>query len=226
MKQKQILIKSFFTVVFALLVSCNDSKKEKTTINDEISLTESEITENTNQKDSIELSTLVKNVYKFHLEENLDDFPYEYGNALDTIFTGINWDTYNENITKLKKINYFTNTFFISHQNIANTIDTSIKKADIKWRNINNGIPLWSTGADDWCGCQDYPDDYWNLLMIDDLKISDNFASFCWTWDRERSHKYKMTAKKVDNKWFIDSMEGFNHFGTIEDYNTILQESN
>ena len=218
MNQKKTILK-YFTVLFVMtnsLSSSNDSKINK--------INNKELKQTENKKDSIELSTLVKNVYKFHLEKNIDDFPYKYENTLDTIFTGINWDSYKENITVLKKTNYFTNKFLFSHQNIANNIDTSIKKADIKWRNINDGIPLWSTGADDWCGCQDYPDDYWKLIILDSLEINTNSASFYWTWDREHSHKYKMTAKKVENKWFIDSMEGFNHFGTIEHYDKMMTE--
>lgn len=218
MNQKKTILK-YFTVLFVmtnLLSSCNDSKINK--------INNKELEQTENKKDSIELSKLVKNVYKFHLEKNIDDFPYKYENTLDTIFTGINWDSYKKNITVLKKTNYFTNDFLISHKNIAKTIDTSIKKAAIKWRNINDGIPLWSTGADDWCGCQDYQDDYWKLIILDSLEINTNSASFYWTWDSEHSHKYKMTAKKVENKWLIDSMEGFKHFGTIEDYDKMMTD--
>ncbi|MFT6967039.1 MAG: hypothetical protein ACJAT1_002265 [Marivirga sp.] len=41
-----------------------------------------------------------------------------------------------------------------------------MRKADVKWRNIHDEIPIWSSDTDVWCGCQDYPDEYWNLLTI------------------------------------------------------------
>jgi hypothetical protein len=178
-------------------------------------------------KDSTELTTLVRQVYKWHNTNHLIDFPYKYEVPGDTIFIGIDWDNYNKNIEKFEKTNYFTDEFLSSHKNIASIIDSSMKKADLKWRNINEGIPLWETDADDWCGCQDYPDNYWDNLTLDSLHIENNFAIFNWTWDKASTdypHQYKMTAKKIGENWKINSLEGFKYYGSVEYYDKMMKE--
>ena len=207
--------------MITLMISCassgdkhsNQSARQKT------------IDQSTN--DSIQLTSLVRQVYQWHMTMRLNDFPYKYEKQSDSIFTGIDWDNYNKNIETFKKTKFFTDEFLSNHRTIASNIDSSMKKADIKWRNINDGIPLWDTDADDWCGCQDYPDNYWEFLILDSLKIENNLASFYWTWDikqRADSHKYKMTAKKVDDKWMINSMEGFKYYGSVEYYDKIMND--
>jgi hypothetical protein len=182
---------------------------------------------NNNNKDSIELTTLVRQVYKWHMTKKLNDFPYKYAKPNDTIFVGIDWEAYSKNIEVFKKTNFFTNDFLSYHKTIASNIDSSMKKADLKWRNINDGIPLWNTDADDWCGCQDYPDNYWDILTLDSLQIENNFASFNWTWDKKPTsypHNYKMTAKKIGGNWMINSIEGFKYYGNVAYYDKIMEK--
>lgn len=215
------MIKTNFLMVLAsvitFLTSCNG-------INNQINR-ENDVT--IANKDSIELTTLVRQVYKWHMTKPLVDFPYKYDETADTVFVGIDWDVYAKNIDNFKKTDYFTDNFLSSHKTIASNIDSSMKRADIKWRNINDGVPLWDTDADDWCGCQDYPDNYWDILTLDSLQIVDNTASFNWTWDKEPAdypHQYRMTAKKIGDKWRINSMEGFKYYGSVEFYDKMMNE--
>ena len=62
--------------------------------------------------DSIELTTLTRRVYKWHITESLDDFPYKYDKDQDTIFVGIDWSKYNDNIKLFKKTNFFVLLFW------------------------------------------------------------------------------------------------------------------
>lgn len=177
--------------------------------------------------DSIELTTLIKQVYEWHMSKRIDDFPYKYEEPADTLFTGIDWEKYNNNFKIFKQTSFFSLDFLDRHKEIALTLDTSIKKADNEWRNINDGIPLWDTDADDWCGCQDYPDNYWEKLIIHDLEIKSEIASFYWTWDEQLksdSFKYKMTAIKEDGKWKINSMEGFDYYYTVDHYDKMMND--
>lgn len=204
------------TSVIVLLTSCNGINNPKNKKNaDEIA------------KDSIELTKLVRQVYKWHMTEQLSDFPYKYVRPADTIFVGIDWEAYNKNIENFKKTRFFTDDFLLFHKTIALNLDSSIKKADIKWRNINDGIPLWDTNSDDWCSCQDYPDKYWDLLTLDSIRIEKNIASFNWTWGKgslEDTHPYKMTAKKIGEGWKINSMEGFKYYGNVAFYDKIMNK--
>jgi hypothetical protein len=162
---KEKMIKTNFFVILAsvitFLTGCNG-------INNQINRENEAAIAN---KDSVEITSLVRQVYKWHMTKHLTDFPYKYEEPADTIFIGIDWDAYDKNVKDFRKTNYFTNDFLLFHKSIASNIDSSIRKADIKWRNANDGIPLWETEADDWCGCQDYPENYWDTLTLDSLRI-------------------------------------------------------
>lgn len=204
-----------FYVAIILLISCNEKSEKKLIANENINITKN--------NDSIEITKLIREVYEWHETNGIDDFPYKYDEIQDTIFIGIDWKKYQDNIINFKEKIFFSNDFLKQHKEIASTIDSSIKKADIKWRNINDGIPIWETGADDWCGCQDYPDNYWKLLTIDSLNVKENFANFIWTWDKEYSHTYKVTVKKEGGKWKINSLDGFKYFYKIDDYDKMMK---
>lgn len=219
MKKTNSLI--LLTLTLVLLTSCNST-------NNRVNNQSNKDNSNTIiDKDSVELTTLVRKVYSWHITQHITDFPYKYEKPGDTIFIGIDWDAYDKYIETLKKTNNFTDDFIIFHKIIASNLDSSIKKADIKWRNINYGIPLWNTGADDWCGCQDYPDNYWDSLTLDSIQIVKDFAKFNWTWDKGPSdypHQYKITAKKIGDSWKINSLEGFKYYGNVDYYDKIMKE--
>ncbi|WP_417940983.1 hypothetical protein [Flavobacterium sp. RS13.1] len=213
----KILNLSFFYLAINLLISCAE-KNEKT------ALVKERITVDHKNIDSIELTELVKEVYEWHNSKRLDDFPYKYDEKKDSIFIGIDWDKYKNNIQLFKQTNFFSTDFIKNHKSIAQTLDSSIRKADITWRNINDGIPLWETNADNWCGCQDYPEEYWKRLTIDSLTLNQGYANFIWTWDKDFPHSYKVTAKKEDGKWKINSLDGFKYFYTVEEYDKMMKE--
>lgn len=184
-------------------------------------------TEEVNAEDSIELTQLVRHVYKWRLANELDDFPYEVDSKSPEIFIGIDWKIYDRNIRTLESTNFFSEEFFRTHRNIALSLDSSIRKADIEWRNFEDGIPLWSPDADDWCSCQDYPDDYWKILTITNLELEDQIASFNWTWDTgptDYPHYYPVTAKKENIKWKITWLNGFNNYQSAEYYDEIMKK--
>jgi hypothetical protein len=136
------------TVSYLIFCNCTDNSK----------LIERQQTKDKLTNDSIQLTTLVRQVYKWHMTNRLVDFPDKYEKPFEIILIGIDWVTYDKNIEMFKKTNFFTDQFLSNHKTIALNIDSSIRKADIKWRNLNDGIPLWDLDADAWCGCQDYPD--------------------------------------------------------------------
>ena len=215
---KTIILTLFFplTVFFSFSIGPEQSNRDERQQN-----------ENIIKDDSIQLTVLVRQVYKWHMTNRLIDFPYKYKGPSDSIFVGIDWETYNKNLENFKKTNFFTDQFISAHNHIALSIDSSIKKVDIKWRNINDGIPIWDNDADYWCGCQDYPDNFWDMLTLTDIKIENNIASFYWTWDNIPnfdSHKFKMTAKKIGNRWKIDSLEGFKYYGSVAHYDSIIKD--
>jgi hypothetical protein len=210
----EIYFAPILTIVI-LFFSCHGQSDEK--LNERLELEFS-----IQNADSTELTNLIRRVYKWHMTERLIDFPYKYDEKRDSIFIGIDWDSYRENIEIFEQTNFFSRGFLLQHKNIALTLDSSIRKADISWRNINDGIPIWDSGANDWCKCQDNPDDYWKILTIDSLIIKEENAAFKWTWDSEQPGFYKVTAVKEDGKWKINSLEGLNHEFTVDHYDKIM----
>ncbi|RZL15637.1 MAG: hypothetical protein EOO62_03465 [Hymenobacter sp.] len=177
--------------------------------------------------DSIELTNLVRKIYEWHeTKYHTNGFPYEFTSPADSLFTGIDWNAYNKDFEVFKKTNFFSQDFLDRHKAIALTIDSSIRKSSVEWRNAKDGIPLWDTDADDWCGCQDSPDNYWKQLTISNLHFSNGTAKFSWIWDEKDGidppFKYEMRAKKVNGIWRISYMDGFKYYGTVADYDKIM----
>ncbi|SFU45481.1 hypothetical protein SAMN05216480_10436 [Pustulibacterium marinum] len=181
----------------------------------------------TTERDSIALTTLVREAYTWSYDNVTDEFPYLVKNESDSIFTGIDWKAYKATMLAYKNTDYFTEEFFKYHEIVATNIDASIRSADIKWRNMNDGISLWSSEVDDWCNCQDYPEDYWKTLVINQLMIKDTIAHFNLNWENYgeySSMNYAVTAKKVDGKWKINALEGYQNYYTKEEYASFMSE--
>ncbi|MCW1147116.1 hypothetical protein OJ995_02615 [Flavobacterium sp. TH16-21] len=209
----------FVILVIILIFSCSEKAQNNIIAKDSTTINQSNI-------DSTELTNLVRQVYEWHMNNETEDFPYKYEDERDSIFIGIDWDKYQNNTEVFKMTNFFSIEFLNKHKEIAKNIDASIRKADLKWRNRNDGISLWETGADDWCGCQDYPDNYWKTLTIDSLVINKDIASFIWTWDEQMSHTYRVKANKENGKWKINSLNGFKYFYTTQEYEKMMKEDN
>lgn len=173
--------------------------------------------------DSVELTALIRNVYEWHETKYPNyGFPLKVDTPSDSLFTGIDWAAYNKDYAAFKKTNFFSDEFLAKHRAIAVTIDSSIRRASVEWRNSNDGIPLWYSDSDDWCNCQDNPDNYWQRLTLSNLKLGDNTAVFNWTWDEkdgiEPPFIYEIKAKKVNGTWKISYLEGFQKYGTVASY--------
>jgi hypothetical protein len=219
----------FLNIIFFAICFLSCKKEIKAEINNSTSQKHLILNETDSSKiitkDSVELTLLVRKIYKWHETNFLQDFPYKYQN--DTIFTGIDWEEYNKNIKLHKNTNLFTEDFFKRHKNIAKIIDNSIKEAGIEWRNINDGIPLWHSNADDWCACQDNPDEYWKILTINILKINNNIANLIWTWDKDDvkdKHEYLVTAKKINGEWKINSLQWQNHNYSVKEFDKLMND--
>jgi hypothetical protein len=218
---KGIYYLAIISTIGTLLFSCGGQHSEK--FSENVNL-KTELKTSSQNKDSIELTSLIRQAYEWHMTKSVADFPYKYDKQHDSIFTGIDWEEYQNNIQLFTRTNFFSRGFLQQHKNIALTLDSSIRKADISWRNINDGIPIWDSGADDWCNCQDYPDDYWKFLTIDSLIIKNDHGEFKWTWDKEYQGFYKVTVVKEDEKWKINSLEGFKSFGTVADFDKVMNK--
>jgi hypothetical protein len=163
-----------------------------------------------NKNDIIELTNLVNEMYKWHCDNEMDEFSllgYDSGYIL-----GIDWKNHEQVVNKLKSANFFTEAFISNLNSIATNKDLSIKKTKKEDRKVE-GVPIWEEDYDIWtygtdtdCGGK----------ILNDLTIKNNLATFSWFVDVVEDEKgaetiwnYYMRAKKVAGQWKIDYMEGF-----------------
>ncbi|MCZ8020130.1 MAG: hypothetical protein O9294_00075 [Cytophagales bacterium] len=177
--------------------------------------------QNSSRLDSLQLLSLTKQIYKWHLDNNYVDFPYLYVN--NSVFTGIDWKKHTARLESLKATNFFTDNFIRNYNKIAHTLDSSIKSANIQFRDTKNGIPIWSTNVDDWCNCQDYPANYWENISIHAIDIVNDKATYTWTWG-DNSIQYTLEAIKDKEEWKINYMEGMKSYLTFTQYDSLLNK--
>lgn len=175
--------------------------------------------------DSTELTALIRNVYEWHLTQHKKNgFPFKITGTKKDLIAGIDWDAYENEMQELRKTQYFSDYFFAAYQTIAHSIDSSIQQSDKKWRDANDGMSIWETGADDWCNCQDYPDDYWKLLTLNNFSTEKDEITFYWTWGDETVRQYQMKARKENGNWKISYIQGFKSYTSVAGYQQIIND--
>jgi hypothetical protein len=207
---KKISILSF--IILGILITCctsNNNQRLSGENNDSI-IGNSASAVLTQGNDSIELTDLVRKMYTWHEAafKNQDDFPAEEKKPSDSLYRRLDWNRINGSIKKLEASNFFTKKFIETYRDIANYIDKKLRDGSVIWRD-GDLPPFPGYESDPWCSCQDYPTDNWNWkqVTIKNLRIDKENANFIW-FGRE-DFKYKLGAKKENNAWKINSLEGF-----------------
>lgn len=158
------------------------------------------------KSDSAALKALVVQLLKWHGIDKKTDFEPLLKNPKDTVYTGIDWHAHKQRVTELEKTNLFTKGFVDNYQNIALHLDKELKQNKTKY--AVGDQPPYGNEANEWCNCQDYPANMYKRLQIVALKISDNAATFKWTWGG--NFFYGVKASKENNVWKIAALERFN----------------
>jgi len=161
-----------------------------------------------NNTDSVQLTALIKHLYKWQAAGSLkyDGFKAVKLNNTDTLYCGIDLVENAKAITELKATGFFTNGFLRNYHNIAVRMDKELHNGSSQWR--DDELPTFSRDINAWCNCQDEPvDNYWKIIKLTDIKIDHNKASFKWTWGD--NFYYNVRALKENNDWKIDYLQGF-----------------
>ena len=202
---KGILTVRMFAASVFLISSCGNqasvNKDDKTILAEEHTSAAP-----ANNQDSIDLTKLVRAVYKWEDTEGQgNDFdPKEVEG--DSLYRGIDWEAYNKRVKKLKATNYFDQRFFDGHKQIAQYLDTALKSGREEWP--KDEIPSFGYDQSPWCNCQDAPyENAWDSITVTNLKIDNGQADFSWTWGNTSSYKTK--AVKENGAWKISYLEGF-----------------
>ena len=154
--------------------------------------------------DSVQLTTLTRNVYKWY--ETTTRFKYDFDYIVkDGLLKGIDWTKNKERIEELEKTDFFDKMFVDNLKEITELIDKYCK--DDKKKYPFNLYPPWVTGSNDWCNCQISPDNYWQTMTITNLKDNGDSADFDWTWGDE--FYYHAQARRTNKKWRISYLQGW-----------------
>lgn len=200
---KPIVYSSFFCIY--LLFACNQVEKSKTESNTN---TNTEITDNNvkNDENLDEIQVLVRKMYEWlETKSSAKDFEPLLGNDRD-LYKGIDLLKHEKRISELRTSGFFTDGFIDNYDKIGLKIEYKLRSNEMEW--AIGELPPFGNDANPWCNCQDNPDMYWQKLKIIQLEQQEGTANFAWTWGD--NFEYKIKTEKVNGKWKIAFMQGFN----------------
>lgn len=158
--------------------------------------------------DSIELTLLVKKIYKWHqtVKTKYNGFKPLKRDPSDTLYTSIDLEENKKSIEELKETGFFSDSFLNDYRNIAVRMNKELQDGSSQWP--EGELATFDGDADAWCNCQDFPvDDYWNIIKLNALNIINNSAQFKWTWGHD--FYYNTKATKENSAWKISYLQGF-----------------
>lgn len=158
--------------------------------------------------DSVQLTELVRNLYKWFETEKMAlplSFSPVENSVPDTVYHGIDLAENSKAIAKLRQTGFFTESFLADYRKIAVRMDKELRSRSVSW--LVGDMSPFGKGSNEWCNCQDYPDNYWDIIKLVDIRISKDKAGFKWTWGDNLY--YAVRAKREARLWKISYLEGF-----------------
>lgn len=205
-----------YLIISIILVSCFHNSKKNEVRGESLSEVKPIINQvNIPKKDSIEIQNLIRKVYKWNASTKYYYFNIGIEHKTEPRYIGIDWLTYDKIKRELIKTQYFTTEFIENYKNILVLIDKKVKSGIYEW---NQGeLPPFGTGANEWCHCQDHPDNYWENMIINTIKLKNNIAEVTWNWGKEVElnwieefkNGYPLIVSKESGIWKISYMDGF-----------------
>ncbi|ADV50466.1 hypothetical protein Celal_3194 [Cellulophaga algicola DSM 14237] len=216
------------SIILLLFISCSSKKKENEAQteklkNEQLSIKNTIIT----KKDSVDIQSLIRKVYKWnksnirnYFDIGIEDNDYsvvswssEGEKAIKYI--GIGWNEFDSNKNDLEKTDYFSKGFITNYREILKNIDYKVKNGDYEW--YKGYLPPFGTGANEWCHCQDHPDEYWKTMIIKTIDLKNDSVNLTWDWGKdtewdwidEYKTGYPLTVIKESGSWKISYMDGF-----------------
>jgi len=171
-------------------------------------------------KDKEEIQILIRQMLKWADSKN--EFDLIPALSKDSICVGIDFDKLNQNLEKLRKTGFFAEEFISNYNRILKMLDKKIKNKEFeKWNTYE--LPTFSFANDvsPWCSCQDNLS--WDNVEVEIINLSANKGELKWNWkvdtNTDQSWKdfaYKFSVVKVDNKWQISYLQGFDYAESIK----------
>lgn len=171
--------------------------------------------------DKNEIRSLTRQVLKWGDSKNeIDLLP---ALSKDSICTGFDFNKLNQNLEKLKKTGFFADEFIDNYSQIIHTLDKKIKNNELEKWNVYELPPFaFANDSSPRCSCQDNLP--WDNVEVQVVKLDDKKGELTWNWgktdaDTDQSWKdfaYKFKVVKVNGKWKISYLQGFDYEESIK----------
>lgn len=145
----------------------------------------------------------------------------------DGICVGFDFALLNQNLGKLRETGLFAEEFIENYKCIIESIDKKVKSKNYPEWNCRESLPAaygFMVDASPWCSCQDNLS--WDIVQVEVVELDNDKGEMKWNWgklDSSYHHSwtefsYTFRVKKVNNKWKIAYLEGFDYAGCTKQY--------
>jgi hypothetical protein len=171
-------------------------------------LTSSDTKKPKNDADSIKITNVIKDVYKWYGKEGSQ--VYLDIIVKDSFQIGLDTIKFKNSIAKLKSTNYFSSDFIKNYEKIGKAVDNKLHAGK-----YYNEINFNFQDADVWTNSQDDESDLWKNLKVKDLVVNGDHATFQW-YTENRDYGYLVKMKKENDTWKVSYLEGLDYKNAIE----------
>lgn len=196
-----------FILILIILVGCKQQSKSGQTANTDLQNTSNEVL-----NDSLSLQNLIRSMYQWESTKRLqkDFLPAEIAQD-ESFFHNLDMANHEKSLKEITDSGFFTADFINQYDRLGQLINHYLTERIFIWQ--SGEIPPFSSGAYDWCNCQDTPsEDFYNNITIKNIIIADNIAVFSWLWNAGQEWddvSYQVKARKENGIWKILSLQGF-----------------
>lgn len=156
------------------------------------------------EKDSIPILTLVRSMYQWKFtEKGGEDFPV-IENQVTHQYDQLDTARFGARIKELEATGYFSTGFMQNFSQLGNRLNTELRNKQLSWP-VGELAPF-GNGANYWCDCQDYPDNFWKTLTIQHIVPTDNHINLDVMIAEGSIYRLQVIREK--DEWKIEAMEG------------------
>jgi len=173
------------------------------------------------KKDRADIRNLIRQMLKWSDSKNLGELLPAL--SKDSICTGFDFDKVDQNLEMLRQTGFFADEFIDNYNRIMHTLDKKIKNKEFDAWNVYE-LPTFNfaNDVDPWCSCQDNMS--WDNVDIKPNKLSNDKGELTWNWGKLdasvdsswKSFSYKFSVVKVNNRWKVSYLEGFDYEDSIK----------
>lgn len=213
-------------LLLTTIAGCNNNSKSNTsrktdTVSTSIKTNTVTTKSTDNLKDKDDIRSLIRQMLKW--SDSRKSVQLLPALEKDSICIGFDLEKLNKNLDTLRSTGFFADEFIDNYSQIIHTLDKKIKNNEFEKWNVYE-LPSFNFDNDvsPWCMCQDNLS--WDKVEVEVIKLSDNKGDLKWYWGNLdpgtdpswKDASYKFSVVKVDGKWEISYLQGFDYKESIK----------